>query len=152
MKLSTSIPSSCRDSQKICWGEIEQWSRVQNIKFTKNSSERQVATFQHAKGCSSTVSLPSFCILIHSQIYVFLQSTISAIYLGKRKSYIKIFKTWRSLSEFSPRVQFWVLQSPSISSFTLSEFINLTSYLCCQQGQHNKHKSNLGTKQGSRTK
>lgn len=81
----------------------------------KNSSGRQVASFQHAKYCSSTVSHPSFCILIHSYIYIslyiymYLQSTIICNLPGKNKRArcIKVFKTWRSLSEFSPRVQFW---------------------------------------------
>lgn len=146
-----------RSSKKIHQGEVLSGAEHQ---VRKNSSGRQVASFQHAKYCSSTVSHLSFCILIHLiYVYIFLNTRISPkhSYLqfaseNKRKSCIKVFKTWRNLSEFSPRVQLWGPQSPFVSSSTLSGSINQTSYLHCQQGQHNKHKSNLGTEQGSRTK
>lgn len=111
----------------------------------KNSSGRQVASFQHAKYCSSTVSHPSFCILIHSYIYISLyiyicisKAQLSAICLGKIKErgalrYLRPGGVYQSSApEFSSGDQ-----SPSVSSFTLSWSINITSYLHCEQGQHN---------------
>ena len=51
----------------------------------RNSSERQVASFQHAECCSSTVSHPSFCILIDSHRHVFLQSTTICNLIGEKQ-------------------------------------------------------------------
>lgn len=158
LKSSTFVPRriSCRDPQKNVSERSTAVISGKEHQGHKNSCGRQVASFQYAKCCSSTVSHPSFCIWRHSKIrYICISPKHNYLHLAwqtKRKSCIKIFKAWRSLSEFSSRVQFWGPQGPSVSFFTISGSINLTCYLCCQQGQYNKHKSNPGTEQESRTK
>jgi len=66
----------------------------------------------------------------------FSKAQLSAIWLGKnkRKSCIKSFKTWKSLSDFNTRVQLWGPQSTLSFLFYFSGSINRTSYLRFWQG------------------